>query len=64
MEDIDFNMEDIIEKDERLEKMINQVEKNTTSKNKLLDKFAEVDKKLNEDEPEQPTKNRSLKKNR
>ena len=64
MEDIDFNMEDIIEKDERLEKMINQVEKNTTSKNKLLDKFAEVDKKMNEDEPQEPTKKRSSKKNR
>lgn len=64
MEDIDFNMEDIIEKDERLEKMINQVEKNTTSKNKLLDKLNEIDKKMNEDEPEQPTKNRSGRKNR
>ena len=64
MEDIDFNMEDIIEKDERLEKMINQVEKNTTSKNKLLDKFAEVDKKLNEDEPQEPIKKRSGRKNR
>ena len=64
MEDIDFNMEDIIEKDERLEKMINQVEKNTTSKNKLLDKLNEIDKKMNEDEPEQPTKKRSSKKNR
>jgi hypothetical protein len=64
MEDIDFNMEDIIQKDEKLEKIINQMEKNTSAKTKLFDKFAEVDKKLNEDEPEQPTKNRSGRKNR
>lgn len=63
MEDIDFDMKDI-QKDEKLEKMINQMEKNTTSKSKLFDKFDEVDKKLNEDEPQEPTKNRSLKKNR
>ena len=64
MEDIDFNMEDIIQKNEKLEKMISTMEKNTNSKTKLFDKFAEVDKKLNEDEPQEPTKNRSVRKNR
>lgn len=64
MEDIDFNMEDIIQKDDRLEKYIEEMEKNTNSKSKLFDKFAEVDKKLNEDEPQEPTKKRSSKKNR
>ena len=65
MEDIDFNMEDIIEKDERLEKMISNMEKNTTSaKTKLLDKFDEIDKKTEVVEPVEPTKNRSGRKNR
>ena len=64
----DFDIDDLdiedIEKDDRLEKYIEEMEKNTNSKSKLFDKFAEVDKKLNEDEAPQPTKNRSLKKNR
>ncbi len=64
MEDIDFNMEDIIQKDEKLEKIISTMEKNTSGKNKLFEKFKEVDKKLNEDEPQEPTKKRSSKKNR
>ena len=64
MEDIDFNMEDIIEKDDRLEKMIEQTEKNTSGKSKLLDKLNEIDKKLNEDEPQEPIKKRSGRKNR
>lgn len=64
MEDIDFNMEDIIQKDEKLEKLISTMEKNTSGKSKLFDKFAKIDKKLNEDEPQEPTKNRSSKKNR
>ncbi len=64
MEDIDFNMEDIIQKDEKLEKLISTMEKNTSGKSKLLDKLNEIDKKLNEDEPQEPTKNRSVRKNR
>jgi len=61
--DIDFDTEDI-EKDDNLEKMINQMEKNTNSKSKLLDKLNEVDKNLEVVEPQEPTKNRSVRKNR
>ena len=65
IDDLDTDCDnETIEKNDRLEKMIEEMEKNTSGKSKLLDKFAEVDKKMNEDEPEQPTKNRSVRKNR
>ncbi len=61
--DIDFD-EEHIEKDDNLEKMINQMEKNTNSKTKLFAKFDEIDKKATSNQAEEPAKNRSLKKNR
>lgn len=65
--DIDFDTEDM-EKDDNLEKIVNQMEKNTSTKTKLfLDKLNEIDKKaeLVEPEPQTPAKNRSgRKKNR
>ncbi len=53
-----------IEKDEKLEKMISTMEKNTSGKTKLFDKFAEIDKKATSNEAEEPAKNRSVRKNR
>lgn len=61
------NMSDFdIEKDDNLEKLINQMEKNTTSKTKFLDKLNAIDKKvaLEAVEPQEPTKKRSVRKNR
>ena len=65
IEDIDFDMENI-QKDEKLEKMINQMqEKNTSAKTKLLDKFQEIDKQVEQvEQVDEPTKKRSVRKNR
>lgn len=65
MEDIDFNMEDIIQKDEKLEKLISTMEKNTSAKTKLFDKFAEIDKKQSlKNQAKHLLKKRSGRKNR
>ena len=64
---IDFDIEDTedLEKDDNLENLINQTQKNTTNaKSKLLDKFDEIDKKTEVVEPQTPTKKRSVRKNR
>ena len=65
--DIDFDTEDL-EKDDNLENLINQTQKNTNSNsNKLLDKLNEIDKKAELVEPVEPqetTKNRRSRKNR
>ena len=40
------------------------MEKNTSGKSKLFAKFDEIDKKATSNEPQEPTKNRSSRKNR